>query len=232
MPRELVERFYSRREVVEAYADRGIERAERTLIDKHFAPGGRILDVGTGRGRVASYLAGRGYTVVGIDLSSAMIEAARADAARLGAVIDYVCADAVRLQFENASFDGAIFAGNGISHLEPDEQERALTELTRVLRPRATLILAIRTPYALNRLLPGLVVRALRPNRQRRAHESISNGVYVNRPSVRAMARMLRQAGFTDVTSSSFRDVVTGRRGTPLSTRLGGQFYLTGRGKP
>lgn len=55
----------------------GLWKAEQTLIDKYFKKSGSILDVGCGAGRVSLGLAELGYkTILGIDISAAMIEAA------------------------------------------------------------------------------------------------------------------------------------------------------------
>ena len=41
-------------------------------------PGGRVADLGCGPGRVAAHLARRGVDLIGIDVSPAMLDAARA----------------------------------------------------------------------------------------------------------------------------------------------------------
>ncbi|MET8874315.1 class I SAM-dependent methyltransferase [Nocardia sp. NPDC004604] len=45
---------------------------------------GEVLDVGCGEAAISLYLAGQGYTTVGLDLSPTAIELARAEAARRG----------------------------------------------------------------------------------------------------------------------------------------------------
>ena len=52
---------------------------EARLVDALVAPGSRILDAGSGTGRVGAALAERGHTVVGVDADPALVEAARAD---------------------------------------------------------------------------------------------------------------------------------------------------------
>jgi SAM-dependent methyltransferase len=58
------------------------------------AAGGPVLDVGAGTGRVALDLAGRGHPVVALDREPALVAALRERAARAGAPVEAVCADA------------------------------------------------------------------------------------------------------------------------------------------
>jgi trans-aconitate methyltransferase len=63
----------------------------------------RVLDVGTGTGRVARIAAERwpGAEVVGVDASSGMVEEAR----RLGGNVRYDVADSLQLPYADGSFD-------------------------------------------------------------------------------------------------------------------------------
>ena len=58
------------------------------------AAGGPLLDIGAGTGRVALDLAGRGHPVVALDREPALVAALRERAARAGAPVEAVCADA------------------------------------------------------------------------------------------------------------------------------------------
>ena len=68
-------------------------------------PASRILDIGCGTGSVVRALARRGHRCTGIDISEAMIEAARAIAAREGMDADFIRADAQTHDFAPESFD-------------------------------------------------------------------------------------------------------------------------------
>ena len=68
-------------------------------------PASRILDIGCGTGSVIRAAARRGHRCTGIDISEAMIEAARAIAAREGVNADFICADAQTHDFAPESFD-------------------------------------------------------------------------------------------------------------------------------
>src|SRR5688572_4147279 len=67
--------------------------------------GRRVLDVGCGDGTLAIELAKRGAIVTGIDLSGAMIEAAKASARRQAADVEFAVAPAERMPFSAEHFD-------------------------------------------------------------------------------------------------------------------------------
>jgi len=103
------------------------------------APGRRILDVGCGLGDDAAALAGLvapGGSVVGVDGSQAMIEAARE---RHGGVegLSFEVADAADLPFDDASFDGC-HIDRVLQHIA--DPAPVIREMARVLRPEGVLV--------------------------------------------------------------------------------------------
>ena len=68
-------------------------------------PPGRALDVGCGEGADAIWLARNGWTVTAIDISGVAVSRAREAAERAGAVIDWVCGDALQTPFPAGWFD-------------------------------------------------------------------------------------------------------------------------------
>lgn len=105
-------------------------------------PGDRILDIGCGTGddaRALASLVGPSGRVVGVDRSQTMIAEARARAAGTGLAVDYARADAGRLCFAEASFDGCR-CERVLQHLDAPEQ--ALADMARVLRPGGRVVLA------------------------------------------------------------------------------------------
>jgi ubiquinone/menaquinone biosynthesis C-methylase UbiE len=71
----------------------------------------KILDVGTGTGRVAAMLAGGGAVVTSIDTSERMLDAARKRASAQLVDVTFVLADAHALDFESRSFDVVVCLG-------------------------------------------------------------------------------------------------------------------------
>jgi ubiquinone/menaquinone biosynthesis C-methylase UbiE len=103
------------------------------------APGRRMLDVGCGLGDDAAALARMatpGGTVVGLDGSQAMIEAARQ---RHGGIegLSFDIADAADLPFDDASFD-ACRIDRVLQHIA--DPGAVVRELVRVLRPGGVLV--------------------------------------------------------------------------------------------
>ena len=93
-------------------------------------PGMRVLDVGCGDGVLTKTLVERGASVVGIDASAAMIEAACAR------VLDARVVDAAKLPFE-AEFDAAF--SNAALHWVL-EQDAAIAGVRRALKPGAAFV--------------------------------------------------------------------------------------------
>ena len=103
------------------------------------APSGVTLDVGCGEGRLPRDLKSRGHEVVGIDGSPTLIEHAR-EADPGG---DYRVADAGALSMP----DGSVSLVTAFMTLhDVDDLDAALREIARVMRPDATLAVAVVHP--------------------------------------------------------------------------------------
>ena len=205
--------------------DGGLDAAE-TALTEHFLPaGGTVLDLGCGNGRVALALAARGFKVEGLDISPSMIEEARAAAAEAGVDARFRVGDAVKLPEEENALEAVVFACNGIGHLTRDGKVACLVELQRVLRPGGIALLSLRTPYALNRMLPRLVRNVVLPRKGLRPDEESDGGQYVQRPSLGWLAGQCREARLDPVCVCSHRQASRGSfpRGT---LPVGGQFYV------
>jgi SAM-dependent methyltransferase len=97
------------------------------------SPDQRWLDVACGPGLVARAMAPKVASVVGVDVTPAMVELARAEAAAAGlANVEFRLGDVGRLDLPDDAFDGAIcrFAFHHIP-----VPGRVLAEMARVVRP-------------------------------------------------------------------------------------------------
>ena len=93
-----------------------------------------MLDVGCGTGENAFYLAQNGFSVVGVDLSTRAIVAAKAKAEERKLKIDFRLANALSLEFESGRFDNAI--DSGLFHTFTDNDRISFArEIARVLTP-------------------------------------------------------------------------------------------------
>jgi cyclopropane fatty-acyl-phospholipid synthase-like methyltransferase len=72
---------------------------------------GRVLDLGCGSGTHAIYLAGQGFSVVGIDGSSTAIRQAQRKAAQAGVNPAFLIQDVTRLEFLQDPFDAGLDVG-------------------------------------------------------------------------------------------------------------------------
>ena len=97
-----------------------------------------VLDAACGSGGHALALARRGYHVVGVDISPAMIELARAKAAG----VSFYVAPLGELAHRFPPFDATLCLGNSLPHLLTEaDLMRALTDLAASLRPGGLLVL-------------------------------------------------------------------------------------------
>lgn len=125
--------------------------AERTAREIDFltpllgiAPPARVLDIGCGFGRHSIELARRGFDVVGIDPSAAMITAARQRAAEAGVAPEFHQAAAETFR-DVRPFDAAICLFTTLGQLSASGDNLALLgNAFKLLRPGARL--AVETP--------------------------------------------------------------------------------------
>ena len=121
---------------MEAPLDRGLLRAFGELASTTQPVG----DIGCGPGRVAAFLAAEGIDVIGVDVSAAMVAAARAAHPHI--------------RFEEGRLTaipvpdgqlGAVVCWYSIIHTPPSELSPVFAELARVLRPGGLALLAFQS---------------------------------------------------------------------------------------
>ncbi len=116
---------------VHAMNVQGLRDGEERVF-KHFAPGSSILDMGCGTGRTTAVLKDRGFNVVGMDYSAAMI----AEARKQRSDIHFDVMDASQMTYADASFENVFFSYNGLGFVYPEAARlKALSEIDRVLKP-------------------------------------------------------------------------------------------------
>lgn len=101
-------------------------------------PGGRALDVATGGGHVAVWLAGKGWSVTASDLSPAMLERASELAESKGLALQTALHEAEKLPYEDNVFQ--IVSCRVAAHHFTDPEAFVL-EAQRVLRPGGIFLL-------------------------------------------------------------------------------------------
>jgi SAM-dependent methyltransferase len=94
-------------------------------------PGERILDLATGTGWTSRLLAHRGARVMGVDIASDLLTAAKEISGAYGLSIDYETGDAEQLRFADGSFD-AVISTFGVMFVS--RPEAAAGEIARVCR--------------------------------------------------------------------------------------------------
>jgi demethylmenaquinone methyltransferase / 2-methoxy-6-polyprenyl-1,4-benzoquinol methylase len=169
-------------------------------------PGGTYLDNCSGTLDLALALAGRrGFSgrVVGSDFTWEMLARGVADGKLAGQPVAPACADALRLPYPDAAFDGAT-VGFGVRNLA--DLDAGLREMARVLRPGARLvILEFTTPswepwrslylFYARRILPTIGALV---SRNRAAYTYLPESVMAF-PAPRELADRIEAAGFTGV---------------------------------
>ena len=134
----------------------------RRKVLEHLPPSGeRILDAGSGPIQYPEYLEySRGFAKrVCVDLSQRALDEARE---KLGDRGEYVRASLLELPFPDGSFDAAVSL-HTIYHIDGAQQEQAVRELLRVLKPGAPAVVVYANPDRLAARLKRLVRRTQGP---------------------------------------------------------------------
>lgn len=134
-------RWYN--ENAEEYASKIESRANEIHLDefvKTIGEKGRVLDAGCAGGRDCGELKSRGMDVVGVDISSGLIEYAK----KHHPDIEFHEGSFLNLPFEDGVFSG-VWSRASLLHLETIEEVRqALREFNRVLRVEGILFIFVK----------------------------------------------------------------------------------------
>jgi len=99
---------------------------------------GRALDLASGEGQNAIWLASLGWHVTGVDYSEVAIAKSQARAKRDGVDVDFVCADLVSYEPARAAFDLVLLL---YLHIPRDERRTVHERAADALAPGGTLLL-------------------------------------------------------------------------------------------
>ena len=115
----------------------GLWESEKMMIKKYFNPKDQILDIGCGAGRTTIGFYELGYHLVeGLDLAEAMIVQARKISKELNYDIIFSVGDAACLDYNDETFEAALFSFNGIMQIPGKENRiKVLKEIKRILKP-------------------------------------------------------------------------------------------------
>ena len=121
-----------------AVTEIGLWESEKIMIKKYFNPESRILDIGCGAGRTTIGLYELGYHLIeGLDLSEAMIVQAKRISKELKYDITFSVGDAACLDYDDETFEAALFSFNGIMQIPGRENRiKVLKEIKRILKPK------------------------------------------------------------------------------------------------
>lgn len=176
-----------------------------TVLDRVFVPpAARVLDVGSGTGRLAADLAAgdQEREVIGVDIDSALLEAARSHVAERGlGNVRFESASVTALPYADAAFD-LVTCRFVLMHL-PDPGA-ALAEMRRVCRPGGALVV-IESDWdgqLLNPSTPG--VRRLRELGVR-----VARRMGINPNQGRELFGLMRAAGLDEIEVTAHAEVST-----------------------
>ena len=119
-------------------------RREATFIAESLGiePGGVVLDLACGTGRHAIELASRGYSMVGLDLSVAMLAQAADEAQSRGQRLNFLQGDMREMGFEDM-FDGVYCWSTSFGYFEDDRNLAVAQRIHRSLRRGGMLLLDV-----------------------------------------------------------------------------------------
>ncbi|WP_329456451.1 class I SAM-dependent DNA methyltransferase [Streptomyces sp. NBC_01497] len=187
--------------------EQALDRAVLGAFAEMVAPQGRVLDVGSGPGRVTAYLHGLGVRVRGVDLSPAMV----ALATRTFPAVPCTQGEMTALAEADGALAGLV-AWYSVIHVPPTRHPEVFAEFHRVLAEGGLLLLAFQLQSEDGEVL--------------HFDEAFGHAVRLDfhRLSMDRVCGQLARAGFT-VQARTVREPAAGesqvRQGTVMARRTG-----------
>jgi ubiquinone/menaquinone biosynthesis C-methylase UbiE len=101
--------------------------------------GGLILDIGCGAGRDAKYFTEKGYEVIGIDMSSELLNIAKLNAPKA----KFKLMNMKNIEFDSNTFDG-IWANASLVHLPQEYLVKVLSSIYKILKPNGYFYVSVK----------------------------------------------------------------------------------------
>jgi ubiquinone/menaquinone biosynthesis C-methylase UbiE len=192
----------------EALAGSTLFAADESFVLRHCPLPGRLVDLGCGTGRLLVAFARRGYRVVGVDLSLAMLETTRRKAAKARLEMDLVHANIAELDaIADSAFDYAACLFSTLGMLRgAAARHQALAHVHRILRPGGRFVLHVHNRWfnafdsagrrwLVRNLLTSLLDASRAGERTMPVHQGVS-GLTLHLFTRREAVRLLESEGF------------------------------------
>lgn len=162
-----------------------------------------VLDIGCGRGEVASLAGMAGAVSIGLDYSTAALKLAQQISSKINKIentsINFLCSDATKIPFTDESIDRIVLA-DIVEHLHDWQLTHLYNECRRVLRSGGKMVVHTWPNSWHTNITYPIVVRICRlfgikkPLNPRKPHDEI---MHVNEQSVMSLKKGLIKAGFS-----------------------------------
>ncbi|MBA7511778.1 Ubiquinone biosynthesis O-methyltransferase, mitochondrial [subsurface metagenome] len=199
------ESVYNRQDFLGVCYRRRMYQALSWLGNSNLSENSKILDVGCGAGMIAKEVANRGYEIWGMDYSYNMIRKAKTICnVNMKFDTNFLQGDIESLPFKDSVFDMVLCLGV-ITYLK--SEQKALQEMSRILKPGGTMILSILNKFSLAKCLDISVLVKRRLQRiagnrivswQKRA-EIEENRFVIKSYFIPSLRNALRTARFTEL---------------------------------
>ncbi len=125
------------------HADDMFTDSEMRFLMSKIDSGTKVLDMGCGTGRFTIPLAVSGARMTGLDLTSAMLDQARAKAEDAQVRIEFHQGDMAALPFPDNSFD-VVTSMLALMHIPLPDRQSVFSEVARVLKPGGRMLLCVK----------------------------------------------------------------------------------------